>query len=132
MEKSITEIKIRGYHLDLYGHVNNARYLEFAEEARWSHYEDKIDWEEFKSKGWGFAVVNVNIDYKNPAVLGEVLAIETHIKNAGKRSVVMHQTFHVKGADRIAAEIDVTFVILDMKTGKSTPLDGRLRDLLLQ
>lgn len=132
MEKSITEIKVRGYHLDLYGHVNNARYLEFAEEARWNHYEGKLDWDEFKANGWGFVVVNANIDYKNPAVLGDVLAIETGIKNAGQRSVVVHQTFHIKGTDRIAAEIDITFVILDMKTGKSTPIDGHLRELLLQ
>ncbi|XLM23374.1 thioesterase, partial [Chromobacterium piscinae] len=31
-----TRIKVRGYHLDLFGHVNNARYLEFLEEARWN------------------------------------------------------------------------------------------------
>lgn len=29
-----TQIKVRGYHLDVYQHVNNARYLEFLEEAR--------------------------------------------------------------------------------------------------
>ncbi len=34
-----TEIKIRGYHLDLYGHVNHARYLEFLEDARWGMME---------------------------------------------------------------------------------------------
>lgn len=30
-----TQIKVRGYHLDVYQHVNNARYPEFLEEARW-------------------------------------------------------------------------------------------------
>ena len=30
-----TQIKVRGYHLDVYQHVNNARYTEFLEEARW-------------------------------------------------------------------------------------------------
>ncbi|MEP8710355.1 hypothetical protein ABKV66_22685, partial [Enterobacter hormaechei] len=35
-----TQIKVRGYHLDVYQHVNNARYLEFLEEARWvSHWK---------------------------------------------------------------------------------------------
>ena len=28
MKHSITKIKVRGYHADFYGHVNNARYLE--------------------------------------------------------------------------------------------------------
>ena len=31
-----TKIKVRGFHLDVYQHVNNARYLEFLEEARWT------------------------------------------------------------------------------------------------
>ena len=34
-----TQIKVRGYHLDVYQHVNNARYLEFLEEARWDGLE---------------------------------------------------------------------------------------------
>ena len=29
------EIKVRGFHIDIFSHVNNARYLEFMEEARW-------------------------------------------------------------------------------------------------
>lgn len=30
------KLTVRNYHLDGYGHVNNARYLEFLEEARWA------------------------------------------------------------------------------------------------
>jgi thioesterase-3 len=37
------EIRIRGYHTDLYQHVNNARYLEFLEEGRWQLLEDHMD-----------------------------------------------------------------------------------------
>ncbi|BBI61564.1 hypothetical protein HSBAA_28700 [Vreelandella sulfidaeris] len=32
---SRVQLRVRGYHLDGYGHVNNARYLEFMEEGRW-------------------------------------------------------------------------------------------------
>jgi thioesterase-3 len=131
MKPSTTQIKIRGYHLDLYGHVNNARYLEFAEEARWNHFEDLLDWGEFERNGWAFVVVNINIDYKAPVLLGDLLEIETKLKNAGQRSVVMQQIFQVKGKDKPSAEVDVTFVILDKKTGKSLPLEGRLREALL-
>jgi thioesterase-3 len=42
----ITHAKVRGYHLDLYGHVNNARYLEFLEEGRWSYYEKRVNRDE--------------------------------------------------------------------------------------
>lgn len=33
---SSVALRVRGYHLDGYGHVNNARYLEFMEEGRWA------------------------------------------------------------------------------------------------
>ncbi len=34
-----TTVKVRGYHLDIYQHVDNACYLEFLEEARWAWFE---------------------------------------------------------------------------------------------
>ena len=40
---SATRIPVRGYHLDVYGHVNNARYLEFLEEARWAYFGEHAD-----------------------------------------------------------------------------------------
>ena len=43
-----TYIKVRGYHLDGYQHVNNARYLEFLEEARWGYLEQHGDIEHFE------------------------------------------------------------------------------------
>jgi len=38
--KSTVQIKVRNYHLDRFGHVNNARYLEFLEEGRWTYSEE--------------------------------------------------------------------------------------------
>jgi len=47
-----TQIKVRGYHEDRFGHVNNARYLEFLEEARWAHLEERgLDIAFFKARG---------------------------------------------------------------------------------
>ena len=48
------DIKVRGYHLDLYGHVNNARYLEFLEEARWAYFDDEADLVAYMHEGFAF------------------------------------------------------------------------------
>ena len=58
------DIKVRGYHLDLYRHVNNARYLEFLEEARWSFLESKGNIDYLHERGYTFALVNININYR--------------------------------------------------------------------
>lgn len=126
------EIKVRGYHLDLYRHVNNARYLEFLEEARWSFLESKGDLDYLPKHGYTFALVNININYRRAAYMGEVLEILTAVKSIGNRSCTMYQRITLKGSATVVADADVTFVIVDTRTEKATPLEGPLRAALEQ
>ncbi|MDF1554336.1 MAG: thioesterase family protein [Deferrisomatales bacterium] len=126
----VTPIKIRGYHLDLYGHVNNARYLEFLEEGRWSWLESRGDPGGFKDWGWGFSVVNVNINYRRAATVGEVLEIRTALKSLGRRSGVMHQEAVLQGTDTLVVDADVTFVLVSFEDGKAVAIEGELRERL--
>lgn len=121
------EIKVRGYHLDLFRHVNNARYLEFLEEARWSLLESRGNLELLEKRGYAFAVVNININYRRAAFMGEILQIATSVKTIGARSCVMRQLVTLQGADTVVADADVTFVIVDTHTDKAAPLEGELR-----
>lgn len=123
------EITVRGYHLDLYGHVNNARYLEFLEEGRWQWLEGRADLGALLARGLGFSVVNINIDYRRPATLGEVLEIVTGLKSLGNRSGVVHQMVRLRGTDTVVAQADVTFVIVSSESGRAVPLSGELRAL---
>ncbi|MDH0342624.1 acyl-CoA thioesterase [Chromobacterium haemolyticum] len=127
-----TKIKVRGYHLDLYGHVNNARYLEFLEEARWNYFESRGDLPWFLQSGLALVVVNINIDYRYPATMGDELVIETGVKSIGTRSAVMHQRVSLAGSGKLVAEADVTFAVFDAKQGKAVALDGKLKELLEQ
>ena len=49
-------IRVRGYHCDFYGHVNNAHFLELMEEARWRWAESVIDLPAWQAAGFGFVV----------------------------------------------------------------------------
>ena len=124
------DIKVRGYHLDLYGHVNNARYLEFLEEARWAYFDDEADLVAYMHEGFAFVVVNININYRYPATMGDQLAIATSVKSISHRSAVMHQRVVLDGSDTLVAEADVTFVAFDGKQNKAVPLEGSLKELL--
>lgn len=122
------EIKIRGYHLDLFGHVNNARYLEFLEEGRWAMFENAVGIHDFALKGYVFAVVNINITYRKPALMNDILVVASEITRIGRRSAVIHQAVKLKESEASVADADVTFVIFDTQKGKSALLEG---DLLL-
>jgi len=131
MDKSTTEIKVRGYHLDGYQHVNNARYLELLEEARWRHYEDYPP-SFFIEKNWAFIIVNINISYKNSAVFGDTLEIHTSVGKIGNTSMSFQQKIYIKGTDKLSVEAEVTFVILDVKTKQVVPMEGELKEVLLR
>ncbi len=89
--KYLTEIKVRGYHADFYGHVNNARYLEFFEEDRWAYFESNIDLRQWVAKGLIFLVVNINVNYRRAVPVGETLVVTTRLEKIGNRSVVLKQ-----------------------------------------
>lgn len=123
-------IRVRGYHLDLYQHVNNARYLEFLEEARWQYFEDTHLLEDFLKSGLGFAVVNININYRRAAVMNDTLCIHTRVKEVGERKGVIEQIVYLNDSDTVVADALITFVTIDLKTGKSVPVEGHFAELL--
>lgn len=124
------KIKVRGYHLDMYQHVNNARYLEFLEEARWHFIESKIDLKEWMKKGMGFVVASITINYRKPASLDQVLEIQSKVSRINVRSATIEQKIFLEDTDNLVADADVTFVIVDAKTGKPIPLTGELLDIM--
>lgn len=124
------DIIIRGYHLDLFGHVNNARYLEFLEEARWAAFEKTADLVELNAKGLAFTVVNININYRRPAMIHDVIRVETQIAQWHRRSAVIRQEVKNKASGELVADADVTFVILDTRKQKTAALEGDLLEML--
>ena len=125
-----TTIKVRGYHLDVYQHVNNARYLEFLEEARWQWLEDVDAFHWLMDQKLAFVVVNININYRRPAVLGDVLHIESKVSQLNGKSGIISQRVLLAGDNTVVADAALTFVCIDLRTQKAVPMEGELRDRL--
>ena len=123
------KIKIRGYHTDLYQHVNNARYLEFLEEARWQLVEEYLDLKDFISSGLSFFVVNINISYRSPAKVNDVISIKTGLHKISSKSVIWRQEIINASTGRLCIQADVTFVIAD-DSGKAITLTGEIKEAL--
>jgi thioesterase-3 len=120
---SVTQIRIRGYHEDRFGHVNNARYLELLEEARWADFERRgVDGAFFKRHGIFPVVVRLSISYRRPASAGDIVNVSVDVKEAGRRKVVLAQEIRFEGSDEVCAEAELTVVFLDEKTGRPIPL----------
>jgi thioesterase-3 len=113
-----TTLQIRGYHCDAYGHVNNARYLELLEEARWTFLEPALKEKFFDTRNLLFVVVNINISYKKPLVPAQVVDIEITNVTYKNKSMVVRQIISDKRTRELASEAMVTFVLLNSQTGK--------------
>ena len=123
------EIKIRGYHTDRFGHVNHARYVEFLEEGRWVYFEENRLMGPFHEAGIGHVVANLNINYRRPAGVGDILCVETDILSVGEKSVVMLQEVFKDEGRTLVLDAHVTDVFIDAKTDKVIPVDDRLFDI---
>ncbi len=127
---SRVHLRVRGYHLDGYGHVNNARYLEFMEEGRWDFFDQHPEMiKELHQAGRAFVVVNLNIDYLAAARQGDDLEVMTGIIDVGERSGLCHHRI-VRKDGAVIACADLTFVLLDMRANKAAAIEGEVREAL--
>jgi thioesterase-3 len=137
---SRTTLKVRGYHLDGYGHVNNARYLEFYEEGRWEFMLAHLDLADLKREGIAMVAVNVNLDWHYPATVHDELVITTRLARVGRRKMIMHQEIHLgetrmgevhPRSSALVSRADFTFVLMNTQTGRAMPLEGEIGTLLV-
>ncbi|MCU0664422.1 MAG: acyl-CoA thioesterase [Myxococcota bacterium] len=116
-------IRIRGYHLDMFGHVNNARFLEFLEEARWQLLESHAGLETIAAGTFVLAVVNININYRKPVLFNHEIEVWAGIDSFSRRSAAIKQEIRFAGTQEVACDALVTFVVADPKTGTALSLD---------
>jgi acyl-CoA thioester hydrolase len=119
---------VRFMDLDALNHVNNARYLNYLEEARIKYSKDILDTyhsiEDLK-----VLVARVEIDYLFPIEFGSDVKVYTRVAKVGTKSfnfecVICGVT---NGKEIPAAHSIVTLVSFDPKTGKSVEIDQVLK-----
>lgn len=112
------KIQILEHHLDFFGHVNNAKYLELFEEARW----------DFITRN-GYGLNEIHKYRKGPIVLDVTCRYKREIKNREWINIVSTPTEHkqkimrmkqqiIKENGEVAAEADFTFGFMDLELRK--------------
>ncbi|NME69261.1 acyl-CoA thioesterase [Flammeovirga aprica] len=129
---SKTTIKVRNYHIDSFQHVNNMRYMEFLEEARWCHFENNETLVLASKEDTTFVIANYNINFKFPASMHQELELHSQVIKVGGSSVTFHQIIYIKGTDLVALEADVVLVAFDIKTQKPKKISPIIKDELFK
>ena len=109
---------VRWGDLDAFGHVNNATYLVYAQEARYA-------W----SKMIEMVVARAEVDFITPIYKGDFyLDIEIWVNKIGTSSFGV--TYELKNGDELVAVVKSVQVTVSMETKKSRPLNDAERDFL--
>jgi YbgC/YbaW family acyl-CoA thioester hydrolase len=73
------KLNVRGYELDSYGHVNNAVYLNYFEQARWEILREKELLKWFMDNHLFLVVTEMKVRYSSEAKLFDELLIRTRV-----------------------------------------------------
>lgn len=125
-------IKVRGYHLDQHGHLNNNGYTRFFEEARWALFENYNAIEFFSELDLTLTLVNSNINYRRPCFFNDLVEISSKVMRIGNTSCKIDQTIYLEGTNQVIADASNTFVLMDNKNHKAVPITGQAREKLAQ
>jgi acyl-CoA thioester hydrolase len=70
------KLKVKNYDIDSYGHVNNAVYIQYLEDAR-TYFLEKFNLylSDLKDNGISIMISEIKIKYKTPTFLGDILEI---------------------------------------------------------
>lgn len=123
------QLQVRWGDMDIFGHVNNANYFRYLEQARISWFE--TIGAPSGNVGHGPILVAAACNFRIPIVYPATVEVRTYAKKLGRTSIPMYQ--EIVDADKpttLFADGDSTIVWIDYQAGKSEPLPAEVRALI--
>lgn len=120
-------ITVRYGDLDPQWHVNNARFLTFAEQARFAFLMELglFDGKSF----WDLPLIvgDVHCRYRVPIDPGVTVIVSTGVVSIGNKSLVMGSMITSEDGNVVHAEIETIMVAYDYRTKSAVPVSDELR-----
>jgi len=110
------KVKIYYEDTDAGGVVYYANYLRYMERARTEFLsERRIDVAEYHNKGYLFAVVHVDVQYKKPAVLGDIIDVTTEVRELSHVTITLTHRIFREGNLLVEASVKLACIGKDGK-----------------
>lgn len=109
--------------LDYLGHVNNAVYLSYNEDAGLDHARQSgYPLTQFFEEGWGIFTRRTQIEYRQPAHLDDVLDVETWLSPPRNSSITRYYQVRRAGDAELLSRSQSIWVTVDIQTGHPIPI----------
>lgn len=121
------EVQVRFQDLDAVGHVNNAVYATYLEEARIGYLKEVFD---VDTQELGAVIANLEIDFRRPVTDDTQVTVAVRALEPGNSSVPMEYEIRVDGA--VVATAETVMVAIDYETGETRRLPDAWRERLAE
>lgn len=119
-------ISVRWRDMDSMGHVNNAKYISYLEEARvrWMVGIPGIS----MTNRIAPVVAANNINYQRPLIWPNEVVVELYVDRLGSKSITIgHRIVAATDSTLLYSDGNVVVVWMDTQTGQSVPLPEAIR-----
>lgn len=115
MEIATYPLTIKEKHLDCFGHVNNAVYLEIYEEARWQLIEDG-GWglERIQREKRGPVVLELKLKFKREMKNRDQIVIKTQLKAIKKDKIMELEQWMENSNGEELSRLELTIGMMDL------------------
>ena len=125
-----TEIVVRFSDVDIMGHVNNARYLSYFEQARVDYYKKlkALDLRKMDAGSkFAFIVAEVGVKFHAPAFIDETLVIAIRVAEVRTKAFRMEYQVREKKTRRLIATGYSVQVMYNYREKRAFPIPSSLK-----
>ncbi|WP_237754921.1 acyl-CoA thioesterase [Nocardia nova] len=117
-------VTVRGYELDVNGHLNQAVYHQYAEHARWELLRAAgLVPDKMQLSGLGPVVLESNVKYRRELHLGDEITVTCECRWGDGKVFWMDQQIR-KLDGTVSAEVSVVLGLMDLRARKLVPNPG--------
>jgi acyl-CoA thioester hydrolase len=126
-------IEVRYGDLDPQGHVNNAKYLTYFEQARVAYWIEMGFFSKDQSfMELGVILADVHITYFAPVYFGQKVKVGVHVIRLGNKSMTWEQNVVDVESGKELARGEVVIVAYDYRQEKTIPIPNEWREKITE
>jgi acyl-CoA thioester hydrolase len=121
------ELPVRYRDIDSLGHVNNAVYVTYLEQARVEYIREVFAATPLDP---GFVVAHVGVDYERSIELDDRVVVGLGVTDIGTSSITM--SYEIRAGGELAATAETVIVASDPETGSPGPVPDAWRERIAE
>jgi acyl-CoA thioester hydrolase len=124
-------IEVRYADIDAQGHVNNAKYLTYMEQARMAYFLHLGMWDGASFMEIGTILARTEIDYRSPIRLLQPVRVGVRTSRLGNKSLTLSYSLEDTQTNQELATGETVVVTFDYQQGHSIPIPEAWRQTIL-